>query len=46
MTGQHNAIRTPKSMLTDLLCSCMNQFTAGQITRLQSQMRTYRGVSI
>ncbi|QRV72973.1 extracellular metalloprotease [Ceratobasidium sp. AG-Ba] len=24
--------------------SCMNQFTAGQITRLQSQMSTYRGV--
>ncbi|KAI0093402.1 Metalloprotease [Irpex rosettiformis] len=26
--------------------SCMNQFTAGQVTRLQSQMRTYRGISI
>lgn len=25
--------------------SCMNQFTAGQITRLQGQMKTYRGVS-
>ncbi|KAI0796517.1 metalloprotease [Abortiporus biennis] len=25
--------------------SCMNQFTAGQITRLQSQLRTYRGIS-
>ncbi|KAI0694410.1 hypothetical protein BC835DRAFT_1306291 [Cytidiella melzeri] len=26
--------------------SCMNQFTPGQIARLQSQMRTYRGVSV
>ncbi|KIP09189.1 hypothetical protein PHLGIDRAFT_34585 [Phlebiopsis gigantea 11061_1 CR5-6] len=26
--------------------SCMNQFTAGQITRLKSQMNTYRGVSL
>lgn len=26
--------------------SCMNQFTAGQITRLQGQMRSYRGVSL
>jgi len=25
--------------------SCMNQFTAGQIARLQSQMSTYRGVT-
>lgn len=25
--------------------SCMNQFTAGQTTRLQGQMRSYRGVS-
>ncbi|KAG8780124.1 hypothetical protein FRC12_023422 [Ceratobasidium sp. 428] len=25
--------------------SCMNEFTAGQITRLKSQMSTYRGVS-
>ncbi|KAF8897231.1 hypothetical protein BD779DRAFT_1607930 [Infundibulicybe gibba] len=26
--------------------SCMNQFTAGQITRLKSQMATYRGISL
>ncbi|KAH8102102.1 metalloprotease [Cristinia sonorae] len=26
--------------------SCMNQFTAGQISRLQSQIRTYRGISV
>ncbi|TFK43247.1 metalloprotease [Crucibulum laeve] len=26
--------------------SCMTEFTAGQITRLKSQMRTYRGLSI
>jgi hypothetical protein len=26
--------------------SCMSQFTAGQWTRLQGQMRTYRGISI
>jgi hypothetical protein len=26
--------------------SCMNQLTAGQVSRLRSQMRTYRGVSI
>lgn len=26
--------------------SCMNQFTAGQFTRMQSQLRTYRGISI
>ncbi|KAI0029635.1 metalloprotease [Vararia minispora EC-137] len=26
--------------------SCMNQFTAGQISRMQSQIRTYRGISI
>ncbi|TFK43249.1 Metalloprotease [Crucibulum laeve] len=25
--------------------SCMNQFTAGQITRLKSQIATYRGIS-
>ncbi|THH01883.1 hypothetical protein EW026_g915 [Hermanssonia centrifuga] len=25
--------------------SCMNQFTAGQISRLQSQIRTYRSIS-
>jgi len=25
--------------------SCMNQFTAGQITRMRSQMSTYRGVT-
>ena len=25
--------------------SCMNQFTAGQITRLKSQMSTYRGIT-
>jgi hypothetical protein len=26
--------------------SCMNQFTAGQIARAQSQMATYRGVTV
>ncbi|KAI0347508.1 metalloprotease [Trametopsis cervina] len=26
--------------------SCMNQFTPGQITRLQGQLRTYRGLSL
>ncbi|KAA1466083.1 zincin [Dentipellis sp. KUC8613] len=26
--------------------SCMNQFTAGQITRFKSQLRTYRGISL
>jgi hypothetical protein len=25
---------------------CMNQFTAGQVTRLQSQMATYRNIFI
>jgi hypothetical protein len=25
--------------------SCMNQFTAGQVTRLQLQIATYRGIS-
>lgn len=25
--------------------ACMNQFTAGQITRLKSQILTYRGIS-
>ncbi|KAH8999395.1 Metalloprotease [Lactarius akahatsu] len=26
--------------------SCMNQFTAGQITRFKSQLATYRGISV
>ena len=26
--------------------SCMNQFTAGQITRFAGQLRTYRGISV
>ncbi|KAI0080666.1 zincin [Panus rudis PR-1116 ss-1] len=26
--------------------ACMNQFTPGQITRLQAQLRTYRGISV
>ncbi|KAJ8522960.1 hypothetical protein ONZ45_g518 [Pleurotus djamor] len=26
--------------------SCMNQFTAGQITRMRSQLATYRGINI
>ncbi|KAI0761713.1 metalloprotease [Irpex lacteus] len=26
--------------------SCMNNFTPGQISRLQSQLRTYRGISV
>jgi hypothetical protein len=25
--------------------SCMNQFSAGQITRMKSQVKTYRGIS-
>jgi len=25
--------------------SCMTEFTAGQITRLKSQIATYRGIS-
>ena len=29
-----------------VICSCLTEFTPGQITRLQDQVRTFRGVNV